>query len=289
MFRKVRERQPSGGSGIGAGYYLCLTVFPLLEAGSFALAVALWDQSVLAASLCLILAALGLNYSIHISFHEMMHQRIFKSRVLDGILRLINSLWMGVPFDGYCLHHENHHRYNNSIEDYSTTWREGPDGPVPQHWLLYSLSWPVHVARALRVTRIEETAGRVTNRMRWNKREKAFLLIAWMLFGWYSPTLLGMYILVTYLGWTLSAVHNFGQHPPIDLGAHETTSVYSPTFNLLFMNNGLHREHHQNPGKRWSHLVPQPDADSRWTIPRPHLFQPLLGPSLTGGGPGLRP
>ncbi len=57
--------------------------------------------------------------------HNFLHTPFFKSSKLNRIFSLFNSMNMGLPQIIYKYHHLNHHRYNNSLEDPSSTFLFG--------------------------------------------------------------------------------------------------------------------------------------------------------------------
>ena len=72
-----------------------------------------------------------------------------------------------------------------------------------------------------------------------------------------------------YLGWSLIALHNYGQHLPTK--KHFVAySYYGGLYNFLFMNNGLHYEHHIYPGQNYWELQEEKESAglNKWI----HLF-----------------
>ena len=102
----------------------------------------------------------------------------------------------------------------------------------------------------------------------------------WVLFLWY--TLLAVlggwqwvvsYFAVTYSGWALASLHNYGQHMPSSAEHQSATSYVSNLYNRVFCNNGLHHEHHARPGIAWHGL--SVDSGAR-RIAYPHSLAPLM-------------
>lgn len=225
---------------------LGLIVFPLVQGGLLALACAHHPAWVLA-------AALVHTFTVHVCVHEFLHYS--DRRRLAPAAGWVFSVATGVPFDGYRLHHHNHHRYENGAGDFSST--------VSRPLWRYALGWPVQLVktgRALRASGISVGAQKFAI-------AAAFALLA--AGAWWWPLL---YLLMVYLGWALVSVHNYGQHPPAE--GSPIPSFSARWYNLLFFNNGLHHEHHAEPGKPWGELEPDPAARQ---IATAHLLAPLAG------------
>ncbi len=235
--------------------HLPLLAFPAAELVFFGLAVSSLGEHPARAILGLFLAGLALSFCVHVCFHEMVHAPGPK----DSFALLLGScaatLLQGLPFDGYRCHHDNHHRCNNSLEDYSSTWKEGPAGPKPQTWWRYSLLWPRQLILAHADMRRQAADGRLPGEIARRIRAEKWLLIAASVgLGLFSWKTLLLYALTIYWGWTLVALHNYGQHPPLDL-KEATRSYPSALYNAVFCNNGLHCEHHQRPHIPWHALT----------------------------------
>ncbi len=231
-------------------------LLPVLTAALFAAALDLpWLLPV---------AAMALSWAVHVSFHEGVHRCGPGWRgILVGLLA---TPVLGLPFDGYRLHHRNHHRHDNGAEDLSRTWKEGADGPRPRNPLLYAAAWPAGLLRSMAWARSETAAGRVEPWIRGRLRvQQALLLLViaglsaavwwWGLF----------YLAYVWLGWFFVSLHNYGQHPPVPGGV---VSVHGRWYNRWTYNNGLHVEHHARPGERIAALEPDATA-ARTRLPHP--------------------
>jgi fatty acid desaturase len=244
-------------------------VFPVVQVVAAGAAVLLWPAHPAAAAAAFALACVTLSFTIHVAVHEWVHQ----GHRGGAAAELALSAVLGLPFDGYRWHHMNHHRHENRLEDYSTTWRPGPAGPEPQVWWRYALGWPRQLARASADMREQDRAGQIAPALAARiRRQKRFLtLLFWglVLVRW---PLAVAYVAMVYVGWALSSVHNYGQHPPVEYGARPSTSYGAPLYNRLFCANGLHDEHHRAPALAWTELAPDAAAPrAAW----PHLFEPL--------------
>jgi fatty acid desaturase len=248
--------------------HLPLAVFPVLQAGSF-LWAALFAPSAPAALAGALLCALMLSLSVHISFHELVHLSAGREgRALTWLLDMA-TLCLGIPFDGYRWHHITHHRFENGPEDFSTT-REYPGRP-----LAYALRWMDQLKRGrdelCRQKDLGTAPAKIPARIARQKRVLLAAHVALLALSWKAWLLYGG---VVYVGWALVALHNYGQHPPLE-GSPGATSFHSAPYNFLFCNNGLHREHHESPLIPWHEL--RPVAGRAGLIRWPHLIHPLLG------------
>jgi fatty acid desaturase len=246
-------------------------MFPVLEAASFvASSVVVATRPWIGAAL-LLLASLLLCLSVHVSVHEAVHHPRLARFPLAGP---IFAVAMGLPFQGYRWHHFNHHRWNNALEDYSSTWRATKDGPRPWPLWRYMLGWPRQLVRSGLAMRAAHAAGEVPAALhRSIRREQATVLLFVGALAAVAPRLALQYVVLVYIGWALIALQNFGQHPPRTYGVDRPTSYYSPLYNLLLFRNGFHAEHHEEPNLPWHDIEPTPSAP----IHAPHLLQPFVG------------
>jgi fatty acid desaturase len=246
---------------------LPLMVYPLAQSTAFALACLLADHAPLAAAAWWALSALLLVSSVHIALHEWVHVR--RSWAVIAVSAPF-SLIVGLPFDGYRLHHLNHHQHDNGPGDFSCTWRAAPDGPRPRRLLPYCLGWPAQALRARRSIHdgLARGEAQATTR-RLIEAQKVLLLLAIAALAWWSPRAALLYLAMTYAGWTLVSLQNYGQHPPRLGGGVPGASCTSRLYNLVFANNGLHWEHHRAPGRPWYRLRADPAAPRS---PGPHLL-----------------
>ena len=104
-----------------------LLVFPAIQLVSLVMACSVLPDNPLLVAVLVAVAALALNFSVHVCFHEWIHQH--RSPELGP---LAFTLLSGTPFDGYRLHHQNHHFHENGPGDYSSTWSFGAEGRKPR-------------------------------------------------------------------------------------------------------------------------------------------------------------
>lgn len=243
-----------------------LAIFPGIEVGLFAAACMTISTSPLLGAGLLALAGVALSFAIHIFFHECLH---YSDRYpLGRWFTWPASTLIGLPFDGYRVHHRNHHRHGNADGDFSSTWRHTAIGRTPCPVLPYVLGWPRQNLAASRAIRSGEHMDQaVIHRI---PAQRRILLLCFAVLTLISFTCGVMYLVLIYLGWAGAALHNYGQHPPVADG--DTTTCARPLYNRLLFNNGLHWEHHAHPGRPWHAL--QVDARSP-RIALPHPLHPL--------------
>ena len=268
MFYTMTKPEPA------ARFPWALAIFPLLELGFFAASLYVLPHAIWAALGLLLLASLSLSFSIHIFFHECVHHR----SQYPALFNWVASAVMGLPFDGYRIHHYNHHEFENAAPDFSCTWRDSAQRR-PFSLLTYVLGWPRQLVRGMRrpipFGPSAERANQIKQNIPGQKRALLLTLFAAALAGW--QVLLG-YVLLVYLGWAFTALHNFGQHPPV-VGV-SSSSYDAPLYNKLFFNNGLHWEHHHYPALAWHELVPDQNSPR---IAWPHPVQAFFTPRTASG------
>ncbi len=247
-----------------------------MESAFFLVAVAVSGTRPVLAALLILMAALALCLSLHMSYHEAAHRSGSWPdwrRILTGLL--LTPL-MGASFHGYRVSHWNHHRYDNGLEDFTTTWKGGEGDPQPKHLLSYCLSWPKIFIEGPVLFKTAVNDGDANAKiLRWARGEAVFLL-SWLIFlAWLSPITILLYVSSIYLGWALISLHNFGQHLPRDYGTpYRTTSFQAHWYNRLFFNNGLHFEHHRRPAVPIADLHADEAAE---LVAVPHLLAPFVG------------
>lgn len=217
----------------------------------------------------LLLAARAQSLALHIWTHEAVHHP-HSTAWIRKVQEMVMTLLMGQPFEGYRWHHLTHHRHENSLQDVSSTWRLGPRGLEPRTWWGYSLGWPVQTVRVSRLMREARRHSLVGRRAYRRMRVQQAVLAGSMLFlGILGSWILARYVVLVYMGWVFTCLHNYGQHPPIQGRAGWITSQHDALYNFLMCNNGLHFEHHADPSVPWDRLVVDDEAPS---IPQAHLL-----------------
>jgi fatty acid desaturase len=236
-----------------------LAFFPLMEAFCLGMAFRAGGAHWAAALGFCLLASLFLSYSVHITFHEIAHQTSLST---PRLFAYPITLLMGIPFDGYRVHHFNHHAHNNNWRDFSSTWRLGPQGLTPRNPWHYVLGWPLYLAATRKSLLYPHRRKQVPVRLFKGIREQKFLLLAaWAALAAVSPWFLLFYLVTVYGGWCWISLHNYLQHPPVP--SKKIQSFRNPAYNLVFCNNGLHAEHHAQPGAPWPSLQKLPGKAAR--------------------------
>ena len=243
-----------------------LAIFPLLELAFFIAAILI--NSYLLSFLFIIIAGVFLSFSIHVFFHECVHVR----EEYPLLINIINTLFLGLPFDGYRVHHYNHHTHANSLKDFSSTWQLRDNKKLPFSACRYSFGWLRQLAMALKEPEpFDEKWGDVAKIKARIEPQKIVLFLFCIALAFIGLKAFILYFALAYFGWGFSALHNYGQHPPID---EEPVCTYSNTiYNSLFFNNGLHWEHHDKPWLSWN-LIELDDRSSR--IKHAHLIEPCF-------------
>lgn len=250
---------------------ISLYLIPALEVVFLTAAISVFPSQPLSAIVLVVLAAFAMCFALHMSYHEVAHRSgNWRAWRQLGTGLLLTPL-LGVAFHGYRISHWNHHRYNNGLEDFTSTWKNENGQPTPRNLFLYCISWPEVFTYAPLLIKKAINDGDAGHRDLWWCRAETLLLIGWLVFlYWLSPTALYLYLALIYIGWSLISLHNFGQHLPTNYESPlRTTSYTAAWYNRIFFNNGLHYEHHRRPGVPIAKLQPDCDGES---VAAPHLL-----------------
>lgn len=206
------------------------------------------------------LYAVSISWSINSIAHNFIHNRYFVSRVLNRAFSLMLSLTIGFSQAMYHHVHLWHHsgnsdrrRADGSTVDYLSIYRHGRDGRAENPWGYVFLSY------------FRDDMGEVLGKIRAKRRADArfaqielaavaAFYLALLALDWRSVLLL---IPFYYLGHCLSSLNGFYEHfgadpdRPIAWGV----SNYNRVYNLLWMNNGYHAEHHYRPKLHWTEMA----------------------------------
>lgn len=250
---------------------LKLHIFPLLQILCFFLAIYFYRDHLGLAILSLFLSALFLNFSLHITIHHFVHFP-FKNKSITTFFEWFYTLTMCLPYNFYRMQHFNHHRYDNLIGDFTTTWKEQNNKIIPRNVIGYSFFWfsggsmNKFIQQALK-------EGDLTPERK-SKIQLESLLILLFILGLFltNPFFAILYLILFYLGWSLIAITNYGQHLPLKYGETIAYSYHNKFYNWIFFNNGLHYEHHKNPNLNYPLLK----AGKVSKMNFPHLLIPLL-------------
>ena len=245
-----------------------LSLFPVLQCAAFAACLLLLGSYTWMALVSLALAALLMGFNIHIFLHECVHY----SNRYSLLFNYLCSILIGLPFDGYRLHHYNHHYYENGPGDFSTTWIYSSTGRQPRGIWSYAFGWHRQLLASLNCLTpydaSDEHIAVIKQRTRSQKRFLALFMLILFVINWH---LLLLYLSLIYFGWFFTALHNYGQHPPDE--DNQIRTFAHPLYNKLFFNNGLHWEHHHYPSLAWYELHPSELSQRIHTV---HLLHPIL-------------
>jgi len=243
-----------------------LTIFPALEVFFFISAI--FESNLFLSLLFMLVASVLLSFSIHIYFHECVHAR----KNYPIAVNIIHSLLLGLPFDGYRVHHFNHHTHENGLKDFSTTWFMQDGKRVGYSACSYYFGWIRQLNAAMREPEpFDQSLGDVATIKARIPVQKVAILFFFIILAFAGFKYFILYFLLIYFGWAFSALHNYGQHPPIE---KEPICTYADQrYNVFFFNNGLHWEHHDKPWLSWDEL--ELDKNSN-RINHAHLIEPCF-------------
>lgn len=232
---------------------LKLHIFPLLEVIFFILALLWFSKNLYISVAFIVMAALFLNFSLHITVHHLVHFK-FKSKFVNVLFEFLYSILLVLPFSFYKLQHINHHRYNNSIKDITSTYKLKNNQLVSKSWFRYCFLWFIVTPSK----HFWEEAKEVhTNEMFKLKIQALSIVLVYVILAIINPWFVLYYVFVFYFGWMFIALTNYGQHLPIQKNNPNTFSFYNPIYNFIFFNSGLHHEHHINANKNYNELQPK--------------------------------
>lgn len=246
-----------------------MLVLPVLEVILLGGAAIMFHYNLAVSLLLLLTASMAMNLTLHIFLHECVHYKRQYSRFTNCLL----SLLTGLPFSGYRLHHYNHHKYNNRLKDYSTTWIKkialSEAGRLePRGVLSYSIGWPRQIIWNISNERLFAISKASLLKIQaLVKIERLFLALFYIGLVLAGLEIFSLYFITIYIGWSLVALHNYGQHPPVK--GNPVTTYSGKWYNRLLFNNGLHWEHHNSPWLAAEQLII--DRNSTRSS-KPHIF-----------------
>ncbi len=228
------------------------------------------DKNPYLALILVIVSALALSFSLHITYHYHVHFKT-KTKALDRFIDFLYSILTGLPFHFYYLLHINHHVYNNEIGDFTSTITRNDGNIQNKNIFTYGLFWfkASRKPREMMQSGINEKYFSEELRKK-TKYELLVIILFEILIGIYSWKLLLMYFALIYFGWMFISFHNYGQHLPIKQGIDIGNSYYNAFYNYIFVNNGLHYEHHKYPETPYWELANEKDENLNNKLP--HLF-----------------
>ncbi len=256
-------------------FQLHLLLFPILELVNIILAFFNWQSTNYYASIIFVLiAAVFMNFSLHISFHYKVHHPS-QNKWIEMFNGFVITALLGLPYRYYQFTHWNHHKHNNSINDFSTTWANQNDTFKRRNFWLYTIFWwyspKFTLFKQFEIGTKEGYYTRQTQRFFVLELiSNSFLLVYLIFYNW---QLIIIYYLIIYIGWSFIAAHNYGQHLPVEYMGRKGYSYLNSVYNILFLNNGLHEEHHEKPGLNYWELKSMNISNSQ-------KYPPLIDPIL---------
>ena len=205
----------------------------------------------------------GLLYSVSISWninsisHNFIHNPYFNSAWLNRAFSFLLSVTMAFSQVMYHYVHMRHHSGNmdrpdekGDTVDLLSIYRHGkngqPESPLAYTFLSYFRDDPVGIYRAIRRRQPAEAA--------WALAEIAAVIALYGAIAIYDWRFVLCMLPFYYLGHSLSSLNGFYEHfgadpnVPIAWGV----SSYNRLYNLTWLNNGYHAEHHYRPAAHWT-------------------------------------
>lgn len=235
---------------VKTAYTIKLLSYPILQLVSLLLSFYMLDRNMLLAMVFLFLAIVFMNFSLHISYHFHVHHKS-KNKFLNRLKDFYATIHLGMPFHLYQMQHLNHHLYNNEIGDFTSTYMQIGDAVQAKPLWRYVLLFWVSDGRKNQF-KIAKNQGYLSQpdrlKIRWEGIFNLIILGLICYWDWHYTIVFGIMI---YFGWSLIALHNYGQHLPVEKQGILGFSYYGKIYNWLFLNNGLHYEHHRQPATHY--------------------------------------
>lgn len=206
---------------------------------------------------------LYLAYCAGVLVHNQNHNPVFAARWCNTAYAAWLGVFYGAPiFTWIPTHNQNHHRYVDSAEDVTHTWRGGR-----KNSLWNALTYPLRSTRyqlPLVLSFVRESRQRSPAMYRRILLESATIpLVHGLLLGgaiWLHGVPLGL--LGYACGFGIPALlapyfmmfTNYLQHVGCETGSPDNHSrnFVSPRINWLVFDAGLHTVHHEHAGSHWS-------------------------------------
>jgi fatty acid desaturase len=206
------------------------------------------------------LYALAIGWNQDSVAHNFIHNPFFRSKLLNRLTEYALTLENGVPQTMYRYVHMRHHAGNSDRPDADgrtidpiSIYRNGADGKA-EAMLPYVFMgfWrdddPFTVAREIAAKRPAEGARAL--REFW---VMAGIYVVLLVLRWdFVLVLAPFYYLGQSLSFLIAYYEHLGGDPEAPIAAG--VSSYEPIYNLLFLNNGYHAEHHYRPQQHWTQM-----------------------------------
>jgi fatty acid desaturase len=241
---------------------------------------------------------LGLIYSLMINAningvsHNFIHNPFFRSRGLNRLFGVIESIACCFSQNYYDVVHTQHHKGNSDRQDengetvdWLSIYRHGHDDEAENPWSYVFLSFFRDNPAAIK----HELRKRGEVEVRWGNIELAAVVVTLLVMFWFNWRYVVFYFLpFFYLGHCFSYLNGYFRHyganpdKPIAWGV----SSYGRIYNWLFFYNGYHAEHHFRPKVHWTQMenfhrqiADLQKAEEVRVIKRAHMLG-FLDPSL---------
>jgi fatty acid desaturase len=246
-----------------------------------------WPQMTWAARLaggCLYAAAIGWNQDS--IAHNFIHNPFFTSPRLNRLMELVLTLANGTPQTMYRWVHMRHHAGNSDRPDALgrtvdpiSVYAHGAAGKAePMLSYVFMGFWrdesPFAVARQIRARRPDEARRALEEFWVMAAVFGAMAALRWEFVAVLAP--------FYYLGQCLSFLIAYYEHLGANPDEPEATGVssYGTLYNLAFLNNGYHAEHHFRPKQHWT-AMPALRAEAL-AAKRPVRVRSLTAPHFLG-------
>ncbi|MGE8414137.1 MAG: fatty acid desaturase family protein [Pseudomonas sp.] len=204
-----------------------------------------------------LLYAVSLSWSINSISHNQIHNAYFTPSWMNRGFDLLLSVTIGFSQTLYRDIHNRHHRGNSDLPDAQgktvdplSIYLHGKNGQPDNPWAYTFLSFfrddPKEIYQQMQRKRPDDA--------RWVKVEIAVTVVFYLVLAFLDWHAVLVLLPFWYLGQSLSSLNGYYEHlgGNPDLPIAWGVSSYSPLYNLIWMNNGYHAEHHYRPKMHWT-------------------------------------
>lgn len=199
----------------------------------------------------LMLFGVPLSLALYAVLHEQYHIQTRLGPIAPRDIGLLFAATIGFSFQIYTSHHRNHHQHGDGPRDYSTTRK--PDGThiaVPAYLKQHAMRpFALQLIPFFSIMTMQQKNRSAFTFVDEGVRIGFRLLALWL--GGFS----GFIFLLAFqlLAITTIMTLNYYQHQGIAAGRGRTWET--PWFNRIFLNLGLHDQHHLEPARPWHEMV----------------------------------
>ncbi len=206
-----------------------------------------------------LLYAVSISWNVNSIAHNQVHNPYFAWPALNRAFNIVLSLACGFS---QTEHHHTHLRHHSGNSD-----RPGADGATIDPFSIYRFGHggqPEPMLSYIILSNYRDSptgnTGKLTGRQRrdlwWMRIEFACVIAFVALLAWLDWRFVLFMVPFWVLGHMLSALNGYYEHlggnpdQPMAWGV----SSYARLYNLLWMNNGYHAEHHYRPKVHWTRM-----------------------------------